>query len=64
MKGHLDQVGAARESLVDGVVDHLKDEVMEPSRARRADVHTGAQPDRLEAFENGDVFGGIGGFGH
>jgi hypothetical protein len=36
--------------------------VMEASRARRTDVHTWAQADRLEAFEHGDVFSGIGSF--
>ena len=64
MDGHLDQVGAVCERLVDGVVDHLEDEVMEPSGPRRADVHARPQPDRLEAFENGDVFCGICGFSH
>ena len=55
----LDVVATARESLVDRVVDHLEDEVVEASRAGRADVHAGPQPDRLEALENGDVLGCI-----
>ena len=62
VKGDLDPVGTPRESLVDRVVDDLEDQVMEPARARRADVHARAQPDRLEAFEDGDVFSGIGSF--
>ena len=57
-------VVAARERLVDGVVDDLVDEVVEAARARRADVHPGPEPDGLEALQNGDVFCGICGFGH
>ena len=59
MEGHLDKVGAPCEGLVDRVVDHLEDQVMESPRARRADVHARAQPDRLEALEDSDVFSGI-----
>ena len=64
MEGDLDVVVAAREGLVDRVVDDLVDEVMEAARARRADVHARPQPDGLEALQNGDVFCGVGGFGH
>ena len=60
VEGHLDAVVAARESLVDRVVDDLVDEVVEAPEARRADVHARAQPDGLEALENGDVFCGVG----
>ncbi len=42
MDGDVDEVVAARKSLVDGVVDHLVDEVVEAARARRPDVHPGA----------------------
>jgi hypothetical protein len=61
---HLDQVGAPREGLVDGVVDDLEHEMMEASGARRADVHARSQADRLEALENGDVLRGVSGFSH
>src|SRR5262249_22618844 len=64
MERHLDLVVAAREGFVDAVVDHLVDEVMEAASAGRADVHAWSQADRLEALENGDVLGGIGGFSH
>ena len=64
VEGHLDEVRPAGEGLVDRVVDHLEDEVMEASRARRADVHARPQPDRLEALQNGDVFCGVGCFSH
>ena len=62
MDGQLDRVGAPGEGLVDSVVDHLEDELVEPTDARRADVHARPQPDWLEALENGDVLGGIGSF--
>ena len=64
MEGHLDAVVATGERLVDGVVDDLVDEVMEASQTRRADVHARPEPNGLEAFENGDVFCGVGVFGH
>ena len=64
MQGHLDEVGTARHGLVDRVVDHLEDEVMEAAGARRADVHARSQPDRLEALEDSDVFCGVRSFSH
>ena len=51
----LDVVGLARQRLVDGVVDHLVDQVMEPAGAGGADVHTRALADGLEALQDGDV---------
>ena len=54
----------AGERLVDGVVDHLVDEVVEAAGAGRADVHTRPQPDRLETLQNGDVLCGISGLSH
>ena len=64
MNGHVDRVSTSSERLVDRVVHHLVDEMMKPSRARRADVHARPQPDGLEALENGDVFGGISSLSH
>jgi len=64
MEGHFDPVVPVRESLVNRVVDDLVEEVMEAPLTRRADVHARAQPDRLEALENGDVLCGIGSFSH
>ena len=60
----LDPLVPAREGLVDGVVDDLVDEVVEAPEARRADVHARAQPDGLEPLQDGDVFCGVGRFGH
>src|SRR3954467_5180133 len=33
--------------------------MMEAGRADAPDIHAGALADRLETFENGDVFGGV-----
>ena len=53
-----DDAGAvAGERFVDGVVDHLVDEVVEAARAGGADVHAGPFADRLEAFEDLDILG-------
>ncbi len=64
MEAHLDALVSAGEGLVDRVVDDLVDEMVEPAGARRADVHARSQPDRLEALENGDVFGVVTGLCH
>ena len=64
MERDLDAVVAARERLVDRVVDHLGDQVMEPAETRRADVHPGPEPDRLEALEDRDVLSGVVCFSH
>ena len=60
MEGDVDALVTTREGLVDRVVDDLVDEVVETSRAGRADVHPGPQPDGLEALQDGDVFCGVG----
>ena len=52
MDSGVDEVVSARESLVDGVVDDFVDQVMKASRSRRPYVHTGSNPDRLEAFQD------------
>ena len=64
MERDLDAVVAPLERLVDRVVDDLVDEVMEAAEARRADVHARPEPDRLEAFEDRDVPGGVVRFSH
>ena len=56
---HDDVRGEAVHRLVDGVVEDLPDQVMQAGGADAADVHAGALADRLEPFENGDVFGGV-----
>ena len=49
-EGHDDPLGVARERLVDRVVDHFVDEVVQPGRARRTDVHARTPPHMLPAF--------------
>ena len=61
MDRDVDPVVLARHRLVDGVVDHLVDEVMEAAETGRADVHPRSEPDRFEAFEDLDVLCGVGG---
>ena len=50
--------------LVDRVVEDLPDEVVQPGGADAADVHARSLADRVEAFEDGDVFGGVRGAAH
>src|SRR4051812_1412832 len=45
----------AGQSLVNGVVDHLVDEMVEATHAGGPDVHAGALADRLETLQDGDV---------
>ena len=61
-QGDVDAVGVAGHGLVDGVVDHLVDEVVQARRTGRADVHARALADGLEAFEDGDVLRAVRGF--
>ena len=51
--------GVAVHRLVDGVVEDLPDQVVQAGGADAADVHAGPLANRLEPFENGDVFGGV-----
>ena len=57
----LDVVGVAGQRLVDRVVDDLPDQVVQAALAGRADVHAGALADRLEALEDRDRAGVVGG---
>jgi hypothetical protein len=55
-----DPVAVTRHRLVDRVVNNLVNEVMEPARPGRADIHAGTLPDRLKSLKDGDVLGGVG----
>ena len=55
VEGDLDAVAVAGHRLVDAVVDHLVDEVVEAPRPGRADVHAWALANRFETLEDGDV---------
>ena len=64
-----DRVAVSGESLIDGVVDDLVDEMVQPARTGRSDVHTGALAHRLKSLEDldlvhpVDVFRGVRGRG-
>ena len=51
----VDVVRVAGERFVDRVVDDLVDEMVQSAFRRRADVHAGALPHRLETFEYLDL---------
>ena len=51
----VDLAAVAGERLIDRVVDHLVDEVMQAAGPGRADVHARALADSLEPFQDGDV---------
>ena len=55
----VDLVAVPGQRLVDRVVDDLVDEVMQPGRAGRADVHRRPLAHRLEAFEDLDLVGAV-----
>src|SRR5699024_1574160 len=57
----LDRVPVAAERLVDGVVKDLPEAVHEPSGVGRADVHARALAHGLEALEDLEVAGIVGG---
>ena len=59
-QGDLDPVRETGQRLVDGVVDHFVDEMMEAALAGRADVHAGALAHRLKALKDGDRAGIVG----
>ena len=45
--------------LVDGVIDHLVDQMVEALVASRPNVHRGAQADSLQTLQNLDVVPGV-----
>jgi len=58
-----DEGGVPRQGLVDGIVEHFVDEVVEAVGSGGSDVHSGAFADRFEAREDGDLVGRVGGGG-
>ena len=56
VNGDVDLAREAGQRFVDGVVDDLVDEMMQPGRPGRADVHRRPLAHRLEAFEDLDAF--------
>ena len=58
MDRHLDLAAKAGEMLVDGIIHHLENAVVQSAFIRRPDVHARALPDAREPFELVDL-GGI-----
>ena len=54
--GHLDVGAVARERLVDGVIDDLAHEMMQPPLVGGTDIHTGPLADVLQAVEHLNLF--------
>ena len=60
VEGHLDLVAVAGQSLVDGVVDHLIDHVVEARAVVGvADIHAGPLAHGIEALQNLDGLGAV-----
>ena len=59
-----DVIGKAIDVLIDGIVHNFPHQMVQSLAVDAADIHRRPFADRLEAFENGDVFGGIGGRSH
>ena len=59
VNGHLDPRAVAGQMLVDGVVEHLEDAVVETALIGIADVHPGALADRLESLKLVDLGGSV-----
>jgi hypothetical protein len=55
----VDFSGIAGEGLVDGVVHHLIDQVVQTHLAGRADIHGRAKAHGLQPFQNLDIFTGV-----
>src|SRR5208337_4167340 len=56
VNGNVDFVGVAGHGLVDGIVHHFPDEVVEAHLAGRADVHRGAETNGFQAAEDFNGF--------
>ncbi len=49
----------AAQGLVDRVVDHLIDQMVQPHLAGRADIHRRPQPNRRQTLKNGNILGRV-----
>ena len=57
--GDVDLIAEAGQRLVDRVVDDLVDQMVQPARPGRPDVHRRPLANRLQALENLDLVGGV-----
>ena len=60
MNGDMHMFAMPRHGLVDRVVDDFVDEVMQAARGGIADVHTRAEANGLDPFEDADIGPGVG----
>src|SRR6187200_570593 len=56
---YLDAGGVTRDRLVHRIVENLGDQVVETAFVRAPDIHAGAAANRLQPFQNLDIFGGV-----
>ena len=59
---HINVIAVPGECFVDRVVDDLIDQVVEPSRPRRTDIHTGSFANSLQSFEDLNIACAVGTF--
>lgn len=57
--GDGEAITVARHRFVDGVVDQLPDQLVQPTFAGGADVHPGPLTDGVQTFENRDRLGAV-----
>jgi hypothetical protein len=51
MDRHIDPVAMARQVFVHGIVEHLRDAMMQGAFVGPSDVHAGLLPNRLQSFK-------------
>ena len=61
MEHHFNGGAVARQGLINRIVHHLVNKVMQTARAGGADIHTRPLPDRFQAFKHLNLFGAVGG---
>ena len=52
---HVDRIGIAVRGLVDCIIHDFPKNMVQPLLPRRPDIHTGAQTDCVQPFENGYI---------
>ena len=62
-EGDVDKGRVPGDGLVHRIVDDLREQMVQSLLVRAADIHAGAAANRLEAFEDLDVAGGIAALG-
>jgi len=57
---HFNAAGVSGDRFVHGVIENFRDQMVKRRVVGAADIHAGASPNRLQAFKDFDVLGGIG----